>query len=298
MVVADVEALHGRGHGRDHLGVAVAQVVGAAVEVGVDQALAVDVVDVVALTPVDDQRHAGVLPELGLVRVPELLGLAPACPAWRRMRSVPRSPRPPSPFACAATISARSAQPNMYLADRLLSSGRVARRLTQPELLIMVPTGCYAPRKCAGGVPMGHAHVPESSRVASAAQPAEDYDVSQRQDVAKLRKGAIGLGGVLFLTVTGAAPISAMLFKRPDRRGLRSGRRRPGRVHVRHDRARGVLGRVRRNGEEEDHGGRLLLLHQPRARPGARHRHRVRRRWSPTRCSRRRWPAASPTSSA
>ena len=39
--------------------------------------------------------------------------------------------------------------------------------------------------------------------------PAEDFDVSQRTDVAKLRKGAIGLGGVLFLTVTGAAPISA-----------------------------------------------------------------------------------------
>src|SRR5579872_6543452 len=44
---------------------------------------------------------------------------------------------------------------------------------------------------------------------------AEDYDVSQRADVAKLRKGAIGLGGVLFLTVTGSAPISAMLFNTP-----------------------------------------------------------------------------------
>src|SRR5882724_9659596 len=108
-----------------------------------------------------------------------------------------------------------SAQPNKYLSDRLLSSGLVSRRLTQPEALIMVPTGCYAPRKCAGGVPMGHSHVPESPRVASAAEPAEDYDVSQRQDVAKLRKGAIGLGGVLFLTVTGAAPISAMLFNTP-----------------------------------------------------------------------------------
>jgi amino acid transporter len=62
---------------------------------------------------------------------------------------------------------------------------------------------------------MGHPQVPESSRVAEAAQTAEDYDVSQRQDVAKLRKGAIGLGGVLFLTVTGAAPISAMLFNTP-----------------------------------------------------------------------------------
>src|ERR1700730_17454053 len=47
------------------------------------------------------------------------------------------------------------------------------------------------------------------------AQKAEDYDVSQRSDVPKLRKGAIGLGGVLFLTVTGSAPISAMLFNTP-----------------------------------------------------------------------------------
>src|ERR1700676_5088500 len=47
------------------------------------------------------------------------------------------------------------------------------------------------------------------------AQKAEDYDVSQRQDVSKLRKHAIGLGGVLFLTVTGSAPMSAMLFNTP-----------------------------------------------------------------------------------
>ena len=62
---------------------------------------------------------------------------------------------------------------------------------------------------------MGHPQVPDSPRVAATAPPAEDYDVSQRQDVAKLRKGAVGLGGVLFLTVTGAAPISAMLFNTP-----------------------------------------------------------------------------------
>lgn len=44
---------------------------------------------------------------------------------------------------------------------------------------------------------------------------AESVDVSGREDVAKLRKHAVGLGGVLFLTVTGAAPISAMLFNVP-----------------------------------------------------------------------------------
>src|SRR5580693_6991719 len=48
-----------------------------------------------------------------------------------------------------------------------------------------------------------------------AAEVPEDFDVSQRSDVAKLRRGAVGLGGVLFLTVTGSAPISAMLFNTP-----------------------------------------------------------------------------------
>ena len=53
----------------------------------------------------------------------------------------------------------------------------------------------------------------------------EDFDVSQREDVAKLRKHAVGLGGVLFLTVTGAAPISAMLFNTPIVVGYGSGGR-------------------------------------------------------------------------
>src|ERR1700716_2937826 len=44
---------------------------------------------------------------------------------------------------------------------------------------------------------------------------ADIFDVSQREDVPQLRKHAIGLWGVLFLTVTGSAPISAMLFNTP-----------------------------------------------------------------------------------
>ncbi len=64
---------------------------------------------------------------------------------------------------------------------------------------------------------MVHPQVPEVPEVPRlpVRPPAEDYDVSQRADVAKLRKGAVGLGGVLFLTVTGSAPISAMLFNVP-----------------------------------------------------------------------------------
>ena len=52
---------------------------------------------------------------------------------------------------------------------------------------------------------------------------AESLDISQRDDVPKLRKNAIGLWGVLFLTVTGAAPISAMLFNTPISVGFGNG---------------------------------------------------------------------------
>jgi amino acid transporter len=43
----------------------------------------------------------------------------------------------------------------------------------------------------------------------------EDFDISTQGDVAKLKKGAVGLGGVLFLTLTGSAPITAMLLNVP-----------------------------------------------------------------------------------
>ncbi len=44
---------------------------------------------------------------------------------------------------------------------------------------------------------------------------ADIFDISTRSDVPMLRKHAVGLAGVLFLTVTGSAPISAMLFNSP-----------------------------------------------------------------------------------
>jgi amino acid transporter len=42
-----------------------------------------------------------------------------------------------------------------------------------------------------------------------------EVDVAKREDVHYLRKHAVGLAGVLFLVVTGSAPISAMLFNTP-----------------------------------------------------------------------------------
>jgi amino acid transporter len=49
------------------------------------------------------------------------------------------------------------------------------------------------------------------------------YDIDTREDVHLLHRGAIGLWGVLFLTVTGAAPISAMLFNTPISVGFGNG---------------------------------------------------------------------------
>src|SRR6202171_3576894 len=52
---------------------------------------------------------------------------------------------------------------------------------------------------------------------------ADIFDVSARPDVPQLRKHAVGLWGVLFLTVTGSAPISAMLFNTPLAVGFGNG---------------------------------------------------------------------------
>src|ERR1700682_5981977 len=52
---------------------------------------------------------------------------------------------------------------------------------------------------------------------------ADIFDVSKREDVPQLRKHAVGLWGVLFLTVTGSAPISAMLFNTPLAVGFGNG---------------------------------------------------------------------------
>jgi amino acid transporter len=51
----------------------------------------------------------------------------------------------------------------------------------------------------------------------------ESVDVGGREDIHKLKPGAVGLVGVLFLTVTGSAPISAMLFNTPISVGYGNG---------------------------------------------------------------------------
>ena len=64
------------------------------------------------------------------------------------------------------------------------------------------------------------------TEAAPAAAP-EDYDVSRIERIDKLHSRAVGLVGVLFLTVTGAAPISAMLGNVPFAVGYGNGQYAP-----------------------------------------------------------------------
>ena len=65
--------------------------------------------------------------------------------------------------------------------------------------------------------------VPAGAEGRTGSDRASMFDVSERTDVQYLRKHAVGLGGVLFLTVTGSAPISAMLFNVPISVGYGNG---------------------------------------------------------------------------
>jgi hypothetical protein len=75
VMVADVEALGAAVQHLDQLGVAMPEIVGAAVEMHVDQPAAIHIEEQVALAAVDHQIDAHVLPGLGLARVPEGLRL-------------------------------------------------------------------------------------------------------------------------------------------------------------------------------------------------------------------------------
>ncbi len=66
----------------------------------------------------------------------------------------------------------------------------------------------------------------EATTAVPAASPDQgegEFDIAHRDDVSKLRRHAIGLPGVLFLTVTGSAPITAMLLNTPISVGFGNG---------------------------------------------------------------------------
>ena len=84
---------------------------------------------------------------------------------------------------------------------------------------------------------------------------AGDVDVAARDDVHQLKGTAVGLVGVLFLCVTGSAPLAVVLFNMPLRcRSAPGGAAR--RVLLRHDRADDLLGLLRGDVQEGARGRR------------------------------------------
>ena len=73
VVITDVKVIKALLDSLDDLGVAVAKVVGTAVEVDIDEPVAVHVVEEVSLTAIDYEVDAEVLPGRGLTRVPVAL---------------------------------------------------------------------------------------------------------------------------------------------------------------------------------------------------------------------------------
>src|SRR5688500_17470870 len=72
MMIAHVEVVHPVADGGNHFRVAMAKAVGTAIDVHIDQAATIHVVDVVTLPPVDDEIDAGALPFECLAGVPIL----------------------------------------------------------------------------------------------------------------------------------------------------------------------------------------------------------------------------------
>src|SRR2546421_3366011 len=71
--------------------------------------------------------------------------------------------------------------------------------------------------------PGGGAAIPAGAEERAGADRASIYDISTREDVHRLHERAVGLPGILFLIVTGSAPISAMLFNTPISVGYGNG---------------------------------------------------------------------------
>ena len=102
--------------------------------------------------------------------------------------------------------------------------------------------------------------LPEASSVAGGPSAVRHEDHSGR-----LAQNALGLSGVLFCIVTGAAPIAAMLFNVPVA-VLGGGFAAPAAFLVANDHPDDLRGRLHRDGPRGDRRGRLLLVRDPRLR--------------------------------
>ena len=93
-----------------------------------------------------------------------------------------------------------------------------------------------------------------------------DVDITKRGDIDQLKGNAVGLYSILFLCVTGSAPLAVFIYNTPFTMPYGSGSNGPVDVLLRDDRAHDLLDRVRRDGEEGAGRRRHVHLRQPRPR--------------------------------
>ena len=98
----------------------------------------------------------------------------------------------------------------------------------------------------------------------------QSVDVSDRDDVQKLKPHALGLTGVLFIALAGAAPMSAMLGNVPIAVGSGNGTAAPGGLYLPPSCSL-CFPWASGHGSPVHHCGRFLQFHQPRTRPSPRH---------------------------
>ena len=107
-----------------------------------------------------------------------------------------------------------------------------------------------------------------NDRYASTWMDTGDVDVTARGDVDKLKGNAVGLYSILFLCVTGSAPLAVFIYNTPFTMPYGSGSGGPGDLPLRDDRAHDLLDRIRRDGQEGARRRRHVHLRQPRPRAG------------------------------
>ena len=197
--------------------------------------------------------------------------------AGRGRRAGPHRPLPPPPGRARARRRTRRHRPRGLgrrdrgdrARRRALGARRpVASRGRRSEPAVR-STGGSGSRGRAE-IRMSETSVPAGAEGRTGADRAGLYDISQRTDVHLLSRGR---GGTCRRAVPDRHRVGADLgdaVQHADLGRVRQRHRHAGRVRVRDDRARDLLGRVHGDGVEGHGHGRLLLVHQPGTRAGAR----------------------------
>ena len=216
------------------------------------------------------QVDAGVGPELGLARVPELLGLVQHLAPWSRTRTCrSRTSAPtvemhrPAPARRLLPVRDHSVA---VKGQRSNGSARAQRRVL--SLRVSPPV---RPRTDSVLTPVARPPVHRKVEIMTTQHRGPVVQAPKhRRAYSASRPDAVGLVGVLFMAVATAAPITAMVGNVPIAVGFGNGSHAPaGYIVATIVLSLFAVGYVR-DGQAHHRHRRLLRLHLPRARPGRR----------------------------